>query len=476
MAKITKEMIARILAHVGGAANVAQAGNCMTRLRLTLRDESLADSAAIRQIDGVMGVIVSDEQFGGARPRQGANRRRNDERPAGGSARRRADAGRRRGGEKQALKGKQTSAVQKFLAKFATIFTPLIPGFIAVGLLLGFATLAEQVFVLENAHPNASLVALIGYMKVFSKGMFTFLSILIGYNAQKAFGGSGVNGAIIASLFVLGYNPEATSGFYAGISTFFGHGIDPRGNIIGVLIAAILGAWVERQVRRVMPANLDMILTSAVTLLIMGAVTFTVIMPIGGWLFTGMSWLFLHLNGNPFGSAVLAGLFLLAVMFGVHQGFVPVYFALVDAQGFNSLFPILAMAGAGQVGAALALFWRAKRDSLLRTQIKGAIIPGFLGIGEPLIYGVTLPRMKPFVTACLGGACGGFFVGLIAWLGLPVGLNTVFGPSGLVALPLMTSGSGIYAGMAVYAGGLAVSYLCGFVLTWLFGSKNVDLS
>lgn len=63
MAKINKEMIARILQHVGGAGNVAQAGNCMTRLRLTLRDESRADSAAIRQIDGVMGVIVSDEQF-----------------------------------------------------------------------------------------------------------------------------------------------------------------------------------------------------------------------------------------------------------------------------------------------------------------------------------------------------------------------------------------------------------------------------
>jgi N-acetylmuramic acid-specific PTS system IIC component len=92
---------------------------------------------------------------------------------------------------------------------------------------------------------------------------------------------------------------------------------------------------------------------------------------------------------------------------------------------------------------------------MLRTQIKGAIIPGFLGIGEPLIYGVTLPRMKPFITACIGGACGGFFLGLIAWLGLPVGLNTVFGPSGLVALPLMTSASGIYAGMAVYAAGLA---------------------
>lgn len=78
-------------------------------------------------------------------------------------------------------------------------------------------------------------------MKVFSKGLFSFLSILIGYNAAKAFGGSGVNGAILASLFILGYNPEATKGIYSGLSNFFGLTIDPRGNIIGVLIAAIVG-------------------------------------------------------------------------------------------------------------------------------------------------------------------------------------------------------------------------------------------
>ena len=483
MAKINKEMIARLLALVGGAPNVVQAGNCMTRLRLTLRSEEPTDVAAIRQVEGVMGVVVSNEQFqiilgpGKAQTAAELMNQLLEEAPVvqeeSAPAASLADIA---SAKKQELKGKQTGSVQKFLAKFATIFTPLIPGFIAVGLLLGFATLAEQLFVLENAHPNATLVDVISYMKVFSKGMFTFLSILIGYNTQKAFGSSGVNGAIIAALFILGYDPKAAVGFYSGISDFFGHSIDPRGNIIGVLIAAILGAWVEKQVRRIMPANLDMILTSAVTLLIMGAITFVVIMPIGGYLFTGMSWLFLHLNGNPFGSAVLAGLFLLAVMFGVHQGFVPVYFALMEAQGFNSLFTILRMPGAGQACAALALCYRAKAGSLMRTQIKGAIIPGLLGVGEPLIYGVTLPRMKPFITACLGGACGGFFIGLVAWMGLPVGLNTVFGPSGLVAIPLMTSGSGIYAGMAVYVAGLAVAYLFGFLLTWLFGSKNVDLS
>ena len=302
------------------------------------------------------------------------------------------------------------------------------------------------------------------------------MSILIGYNAQQAFGGSGVNGAILASLFVLGYNPEATSGIYSGMTDFFGHGIDPRGNIIGVLIAAILGAGVERKIRQYMPDNLDMILTSVFTLLIMGAVTFVIIMPLGGVLFQGMSWLFINLNGNPFGSALLAGLFLISVMFGIHQGFVPVYFALMDAQGFNTLFPILAMAGAGQVGAALALYVKADKKALLRTQVKGAIIPGFLGIGEPLIYGVTLPRVKPFITACVGGAVGGFFIGLVSYMGLPVGLNTVFGPSGIVALPLMTSNDGIFAGMVVFASGLVISYAAGFAATWFFGTKNVDLT
>ncbi|MCP9269274.1 PTS N-acetylmuramic acid transporter subunit IIBC [Xenorhabdus sp. XENO-1] len=482
MAKISQEMLVEILRAMGGVNNVVHCGNCMTRLRLTLRDDSLADKTALKKIPGVLGVIENDEQLqivlGPGKAQTAADMMNALLSTADHSAAEPQPAGLKEiaSSNKKQLKEKHTRSVHKFLAKFATIFTPLIPGFIAVGLLLGFATLLEQIFIQGAGHPNAVLVEMIGYMKVFSKGMFSFLSILIGYNAQKAFGGSGVNGAIISSLFVLGYNASATSGFYSGISDFFGFAIDPRGNIIGVLIACILGAWVEKQIRKIMPSDLDMILTSPLTLLIMGAVAFIVIMPVGSYLFTAMSWLFMHLNGNPFGAAILAGLFLIAVMFGVHQGFVPVYFTLMDVQNFNSLFPILAMAGAGQVGSALALYMKAQKGSLLRTQIKGAIIPGFLGIGEPLIYGVTLPRVKPFVTACLGGAIGGFFIGLVAWLGVPVGLNSVFGPSGLVALPLMTSDSGIFTGMAVYGAGLIIAYISGFILTFFFGSKNIDLS
>ncbi|EGQ8025449.1 PTS N-acetylmuramic acid transporter subunit IIBC [Vibrio vulnificus] len=486
MAKITQTMISQLLAAVGGSSNVSKCGNCMTRLRLTLANNGVADQAVIKQIPGVMGVVESDEQFqiilGPGKAQQAAElMNKLIESVINGDVQEQAiasdanDLSSVAAEQKKQMKSKQTSAVQRFLSKFATIFTPLIPGFIAAGLLLGFATLLEQMFVLEQT-PSQFMLDLIAYMKVFGKGLFAFLSILIGYNAQQAFGGSGVNGAILASLFVLGYNPDATSGIYSGMSEFFGYTIDPRGNIIGALLAAIIGAQVERKVREYMPDDLDMILTSVVTLLIMGVVTFVVIMPIGGELFKGMSWLFLNLNDNPLGAAILAGLFLISVVFGIHQGFVPVYFALMEAQGFNSLFPILAMAGGGQVGASLALYFKAKKDAVLRTQVKGAIIPGILGIGEPLIYGVTLPRVKPFVTACIGGAAGGFFIGLVSYLGLPVGLNTVFGPSGIVAIPLMTSHSGIFAGMAVFVVGLLISYVVGFLATYFFGSKDIDLS
>ena len=471
MAKtIGNDLLEHIIALVGGEENITSCGNCMTRLRLKVADTALIDAQISARLAGqVSGVVVNGNEvqviFGVGKAQRAAE--------AMNALLGHRDLKAIAAENKRQHKHKQQSSVQQFLANFATIFTPLIPGFIAAGLMLGIATLIGT---LMHVAPDArgTLPDALNFLKVFSKGLFTFLTLLVGYNAQKAFGGTGVNGAIIASLFILGYNPEATVGYYSGLQDFFGMAIDPRGNIIGVLMAAWAGAKIERLIRRYVPDELDMILTSMLTLIITAVVTFIVIMPVGVWLFQGMSWLFMHLNSNPLGCAVLAGVFLIAVVFGVHQGFIPVYLALMDSQGFNSLFPILSMAGAGQVGAALALYWRAEKSSLLRSQIRGAIIPGLLGVGEPLIYGVTLPRMKPFITACAGGAVGGLFIGTVAWSGLPVGLNSAFGPSGLVALPLMTSNAGILPAIIVYAGGIVIAYMAGFIITALFGCKNVD--
>lgn len=468
---ISTELLTEIIALVGGQENIQSSGNCMTRLRIKVHTTDNIDNEINKKLTGkVSGVVISGNEvqiiFGVGKAQRASD--------AMNVMLGKKDLRTQAAENKKQLKSQQQSSVQQFLANFATIFTPLIPGFIAAGLMLGIATLMAT---LLHVGPDATgfLPDALNFLKIFSKGLFTFLVILVGYNAQQAFGGTGVNGAIIAALFILGYNPDATVGYYSGIQDFFGYTIDPRGNIIGVLLAAWAGAKIERFLRRFIPDELDMILTSMLVLLITAALTYIIIMPVGVWLFQGMSWLFMHLNSNPLGCAVLAGVFLIAVVFGVHQGFIPVYLALMDSQGFNSLFPILSMAGAGQVGAALALYWKADSASTLRSQIKGAIIPGLLGVGEPLIYGVTLPRMKPFITACAGGATGGLFIGLVAWMGLPVGLNSAFGPSGLVALPLMTSHQGILPAIAVYGAGIAVAWVAGFAITLFFGCKNVDL-
>lgn len=392
---ISKDLLISILELVGGKDNIETCGNCMTRLRLKVTSTSLISASIKEELKGLVnGVIINGSEvqivFGTGKANRAAE--------AMNALLGKKDLNAIAAEKKNEIKSKQQSSLQQFLANFATIFTPLIPGFIAAGLMLGIATLLSTVL---HVAPDAkgALPDALSFLKVFSKGLFTFLPILVGYNAQKAFGGTGVNGAIIAALFILGYNPSATVGYFSGLQDFFGHTIDPRGNIIGILLASYAGAKIERFLRNYIPDELEMILTSMFTLVITAVVTYIIIMPIGVWLFQGMSWLFMHLNSNPLGCAVLAGVFLIAVVFGVHQGFIPVYLALMDTQGFNSLFPILSMAGAGQVGAALALYWKADKASTLRSQIKGAIIPGLLGVGEPLIYGVTLPRMKPFITA-----------------------------------------------------------------------------
>lgn len=146
-------------------------------------------------------------------------------------------------------------------------------------------------------------------------------------------------------------------------------------------------------------------------------------------------------------------------MFGLHQVLTPIHIEMINKTGSTLLLPILAMAGAGQVGAALALWIRCRKNKELTNMIKGALPVGFLGIGEPLIYGVTLPLGKPFITACIGGGIGGAVIGAMGGVGA-----IAIGPSGLALIPLITNGH-----QFAYILGLLAAYAGGFVATYFFG-------
>ncbi len=470
-----QKIVLEIIDKVGGAGNIQAYTSCITRLRLSLRSKDLLNMGALSEIEGILGIKENgneiqlvfgpgkvDKAWGAMDEYFQTNQLGNpNESVEDQDAKDFSETIQK---EKAAVKAKRTTRFQGFMAKFSNIFVPLIPGFIAAGMLAGISGLCRQ---LGLSGPVLDFIA------VFNRSLLKFMYIMVGYNAASAFGGSGVIGGILAGLFLLSYGEGGNS----GMSEFFGITVDPRGGMIGVLFGAIIGAKIEQIIRkRFSWEPTDIITTPMLTLLITGSLTFVIIMPLSYRLFGIMNYFFEVLNGNPIGGGILAGLFLPSVMMGIHQGFVPVYQGLVESTGMNSLFPILAMAGAGQVGAALALYVKADKHSKLRKNIRGAIVPGFLGIGEPLIYGVTLPRVKPFFTSMAGGAVGGVYIGLLAQLGLPFGLNTVFGSSGILGAFAMTSPMGVIQGILLYLSALLVSYVAGFILTYFFGTKNVDLS
>ena len=155
-------------------------------------------------------------------------------------------------------------------------------------------------------------------------------------------------------------------------------------------------------------------------------------------------------------------LFLPLVAMGMHHGLVALYTVQLNTIGFVTLYPALAMAGAGQVGAAIAIWLKARRtgNKRMMSVIGGALPAGVLGVGEPLIYGVTLPMGKPFITAGLGAGFGGMFCMFFKVAA------TTWGPSGILALPIMTAGGDDPVKQVVcYGIGLVISYIMGFIIT-----------
>ncbi|MFI5704972.1 PTS transporter subunit EIIC [Streptomyces xanthochromogenes] len=455
---------AAILPLVGGARNIDSIAHCMTRLRLGLKDRTLVQDDALKALPAVMGVVEDDTYQIVLGPGTVARVAPEfealvaEEPPQVASAPEELAA---RGAElKAARKAANATPFKLFLRKVANIFVPLIPALIGCGIIAGLNGLLVNLGWLPGVTPALAAIA---------SGFMALIAVFVGYNTAKEFGGTPVLGGAVASIIV-----------FAGVAkiTVFGQTLAPgQGGVLGALGAALLAVYVERWCRRWVPEALDVLVTPTLTVLVSGLVTLYGLMFLAGEVSTGIghgaNWLLD--NTGAFAGLVLGGLFLPLVMLGLHQALIPIHTTLIEQQGYTVLLPILAMAGAGQVGCAMAVYLRAKHNEPLRTTIKSALPAGFLGVGEPLIYGVSLPLGRPFVTACVGGAAGGAFVGLFSMLGDKVG-STAIGPSGWALFPLLQGSHGLGTTIAIYAGGLLVGYAVGFLATYYFGFTRATLT
>lgn len=444
-----QQMAATMLSHLGGEENIVRIAHCMTRVRVSLRDPDQADIAALKRVEGVMGVIedetlqivvgpgIVNKVAAALCELTGLELGEVIEDGLEDIAER----------TKAKVKARQQTPLKRLLRKIGSIFIPLIPGLVASGIINGIANFAKN----AGVDPQTTWLQL---LLLIGGGIFASLGVLVGYNTAKEFGGTPVLGAIAGILI---FNPALAD------VKLFGEALTPgRGGLFAVLLAAWLMAVVEKRVRQFVPNAVDIIVTPLITVLIVCLFTLIAVQPIAGWLSmaitTGLKAV-LDVGGVIAG-AVLAGTFLPLVMVGLHHGLTPIHMELIQKLGSTPLLPVLAMAGAGQVGAAIAVYVKTK-NRRLRNIIKGALPVGFLGIGEPLLYGVTLPLGRPFVTACLGAAVGGAFQAVMKTAALGIGV------SGLSLIPLIADGKYI-----TYFIGLVISYAFGFLFTYWFGFKE----
>ncbi|EOH63643.1 glucose PTS transporter subunit IIA [Enterococcus mundtii] len=473
------ELAKQIYAGAGGMGNVDSVVHCMTRVRMKVIDESLVDVAKLKAIPGVLGVVedeqlqviiglgkvnkVAQEMVDQAGVKLGEKIPGNPNVTTGLSGK---DKVNERAQEmKNVQKSKQKpSKIKSILKDISNIFVPMIPAFVGTGIVAGIAAVLTNL-VTAGTIDGASWQQYIDIMNILKNGMFSYLVIYTGINAAQVFGATPTLGGVIGAVVMLtGMNPESPlTNLFTGTPLAAG-----QGGIIGVIFAVWLLSIVEKKLHKIVPDAVDIIVTPTLSLIVIGLIEIFLIMPLAGFISDGMvggiNWVLSV--GGAFSGFVLGTLFLPMVMFGLHQILTPIHVQMIDETGRTLLLPILAMAGAGQVGAALALWVRCKKDKELTEMIKGALPVGILGIGEPLIYGVTLPLGRPFITACIGGGIGGAVIGLIGNIGA-----IAIGPSGAALIPLISDGK--WFG---YVLGLLAAYAGGFLATFFFGIPKEELA
>jgi len=432
---------------LGGKDNLVSIENCMTRVRLIVKDPSKCDIEAIKKYEDVLGVIAEGEAIqivvGPGKSTKIATEMSN----ITGVKSIEVDEAEMR---KKEASIKNATPFKMFMKRIANIFVPLIPAFMGCGLLLA---IYEFCGVFAPDFQASAMGCILGAV---AASIFDIMKIIVGYNAAREFGGSPVIGAVLA--YILGA-PVINGIQLLGVTFVAG-----RGGVISVLAVAILGALFEKKIRASMPDALDTFLSPLIVIFVMTFAGLIVLQPVCGFVSEAVGSFVTYIIYNVPALAGLATLvYLPLVATGMHHGLIAVNTQLIADFGVTYLLPVTCMAGAGQVGASLYILLKTKSPKLKKTCIN-ALPAGILGIGEPLMWGVTIPLGKPFIASCIGGAIGG---SAIAIMKVAAKIPELSG----IQLALITDAP------LKYLIGILISYAAGFLACMLMGfddSQYID--
>ena len=447
------ELAKKILGLVGGEANIANVTHCITRLRFNLKDESKADTEAIKATPGVVGVTVANGQYQviiGAEVGQVYEKL---------TAQLHSDLG---GGAVPADDGKKGSLVSRLIDTVTGIFTPILPPLTAAGMLK--AVLAILV-AFKLVTSDSSTYQVVNFM---ADATFYFLPILLANSAAKKLGCNPFLAMMLGGILIHpNFVSMVASSQETGVAiTIFGlpiYNATYSSSVIPILLGVLLMSKIEPLANRYSPKAVRFFTAPLVTMFIVGIATLCVLGPIG---YIISNFLASAINGlsniAPWLAPTVIGTLLpFLVMTGTHHALTPIGINNRMTIGFDTIiYPGQLASNIAQGAAALAVSFKTK-DLELKQLTSSTGITAVCGITEPVLYGVTMKIRTNMIAAMIGGGVGGFFMGLVNTK------NYSGGSPGLLTLP---SYIGLDAPMSNFyfaCAGAAIAFVVGFAVSYI---------
>ena len=428
-----QNVVKEIVAAVGGKGNIAQATHCVTRLRLTLKEDAY-DLERLENVEGAKGVFFNKGQlqivFG-----TGVVERVYE-----------AFIAETEIDNNQAImvSSKEKNWKDKlteFFKAFSDIFVALIPAIVGCAMLLGLRSLfiTTGLFGLEGSLADNYKWAAdtASFLNIIATGL-NFLPVFVAYSATKRFGGNPVFGIILGLILVhpdLGNRFEYMQGTLQDVQywSLFGLSIPQvafQGGIFPAILTSFFMAKFEKFVTKYTPKMLTFIVVPAVTILVSALSLFLVFGPLGDLVASGIGTAadFLYVKAGIVGAGIFAALLQPLVITGTHHMIGSIEAQLLAQTGFNYIQPLWAVSIIAQGGAAMGMFFLAKKGSKRREISFSSFIPTLVGVSEPAIFAVNLKdSLIPFITGVLGAGLGGVYMKIFDVKALGFGLTGIPG-------------------------------------------------
>ncbi|MEK4439152.1 sucrose-specific PTS transporter subunit IIBC [Paenibacillus sp. FSL K6-2862] len=456
-AKIAQDVIKGL----GGKENIISMAHCATRLRLIVKDRDIIDDEFIENVDKAKGVFFTSGQYQIIFGTGTVNRVYEAMIGQDVSSTSKADL-------KEKASEQDDNFFKRMIRIFGDVFVPIIPALVATGLFMGVRGLITQPAILEwfGLTPESISDNFLMFTQILTDTAFAFLPVLVCWSTFRVFGGSPLLGILLGLMLVHPSLPtswDVAQGvqdplMFLGFIKVAGY----QGSVLPAFIIGIVGALLEKRIRKIVPEALDLILTPFLTLLVSLLLGLFVIGPVFHevevLILSAVTWI-LQL---PFGIGgfIYGGINQFIVVTGLHHALNLIEIQMLSDSGWNMVNAISSGSIAAQAGAALAVGLKAKSNKIKSVAYPSSL-SALLGITEPAIFGVNIRYGKPFLMGLIGGAFAGFFARILDVQATGMSITVIPGM-------LLYLNSQIIPYIATCVIGFGVA----FALTWMFGFKE----